>query len=260
MKPDISEFSYGYAVTEELVTKHKAIVVGAPTFPSLYEEGKKGGGYDVKIPIKGNPVFLQFKLSDRLERTTAKEHQSGLLRVPYYRMYLRPLRCSDQHQLLLDLERSTGEAVFYIAPEFHLPAELNNFYLSRRVIDNSAAFRPSDIGPLPSNDEHYVVFEKAASFGYRCSDDPRQVARTNLSDGLRAAIPEMEPRDLRREDIVELSRKMLDVIDRRSPISVHFAEVFDRSSARRILAERGPVGAIGYMALNFFGCALVIVK
>ena len=259
MKPDISEFSYGYAVTEELVTKHKAIVVGAPTFPSLYEEGKKGGGYDVKIPIKGNPVFLQFKLSDRLERTTAKEHQSGLLSVPYYRMHLRPLKHSDQHQLLLDLE-STGEAVFYIAPEFHLPAELNNFYLSRQVIGNSAAFKPSDIGPLPSNDEHYVVFERAVSFGYRCSDNPKQVARTNLSDGLRAAIPEMEPRDIRREDIVELSSKMLDVIDRRSSINVHLAEVFDRSSARRILAERDPLEAIGYMALNFFGCELVIVK
>ncbi|HEB70266.1 MAG TPA: hypothetical protein ENI88_11700 [Desulfobulbus sp.] len=43
MNPDFSEFSYGYAVTEELVTAMKAAVVAAPVFPSLYEEGKKGG-------------------------------------------------------------------------------------------------------------------------------------------------------------------------------------------------------------------------
>jgi hypothetical protein len=258
MKPNISEFSYGYAVTEELVAMHGAVVIGAPTFPSLYEEGKKGGGYDVKIPIKGSPVFLQFKLSDYLERTSAKEHQSGLLCVPYYRMHLRPLKHSDQHQLLLDLE-ATGETVFYIAPEFHLPAQLNNFYLSRTVINNSAAFRPSDIGQLPSNDEHYVVFQKAASHGFRCSDDPKRVRRTVLGDGLRAAMSELKPREIRREDIVALSNRMLEVIERRLLADAQIAEVSDGASARRMAAERDPVETIGYMALNFFGCELVIV-
>jgi hypothetical protein len=66
MNPDFSEFSYGYAVTEELVASLKATVVAAPIFPSLYEEGKKGGGYDVKIPLSGKPIFLQFKLSNHL--------------------------------------------------------------------------------------------------------------------------------------------------------------------------------------------------
>jgi hypothetical protein len=117
MSPDFSEFSYGYAVTEEIVASLKAVVVGAPVFPSLYEEGKKGG-YDVKIPLAGIPIFLQFKLSDYLKKKSAREYQTGLLGVPYYRMHLRPLRHSDQHNLLLDLE-AAGEAVFYIAPEFH---------------------------------------------------------------------------------------------------------------------------------------------
>ena len=259
MKPNISEFSYGYAITEELVAKHKAILVGAPIFPSLYEEGKKGGGYDVKIPIKGNPVFLQFKLSDYLERTSAKEHQSGVLDVPFYRMHLRPLKHSDQHQLLLDLE-STGEKVFYIAPEFHRPVELNNFYLSRTVIENSAAFKPSNIGPLPSNDEHYVVFRKASSHGFRCSEDPKKVVRTSLREGFRAAIPEIEPRPIGRDDIIALSNKMLGVVERRSEADSHWAEIVDGAGARRIIDERDPVEAIGYMALNFFGCELVIVK
>jgi len=44
MRPDFSEFSYGYAVTEEIVTANKATLVAAPLFPSLYKEGKTGGG------------------------------------------------------------------------------------------------------------------------------------------------------------------------------------------------------------------------
>lgn len=71
MHPDFSEFSYGYAVTEELATKNNARVIAAPRFPSFYEEGRKGG-YDVKAPLIGKPVFLQFKLSDYLERRNAK--------------------------------------------------------------------------------------------------------------------------------------------------------------------------------------------
>lgn len=129
MKPDFSEFSYGYAVTEELVSQDTASVIAAPVFPSLYAEGRKGGGYDVKIPLVGTPVFLQFKLSEQLQRTNAKEHRAGLLSVPYLRMHLRPTRHSDQHNLLLALE-SSEEAVFYVAPEFVRPDELNSHYLA----------------------------------------------------------------------------------------------------------------------------------
>jgi len=43
MHSDFSEFSYGYAITEELATLNKAKIVAAPRFPSLYEEGKEGG-------------------------------------------------------------------------------------------------------------------------------------------------------------------------------------------------------------------------
>lgn len=43
MKPDISEFSYGYAVTEALIWDEGLPIVGAPIFPSLIEEGRSGG-------------------------------------------------------------------------------------------------------------------------------------------------------------------------------------------------------------------------
>ncbi len=59
MKPEMSEFSYGFAFTNELITAPGAHVVAAPEFPSLQKEGKPGGGYDVKIPF-GSPRFVQY--------------------------------------------------------------------------------------------------------------------------------------------------------------------------------------------------------
>jgi len=48
MKPQISEFSYGYALTDELIHWHGTNLTAAPIFPSLYQEGQVGGvGGDV---------------------------------------------------------------------------------------------------------------------------------------------------------------------------------------------------------------------
>lgn len=261
MKPDFSEFSYGYAVTEELVFLHRAAIVAAPMFPSLYDEGKPGGGYDVKIPISGRPVFLQFKLSDQLERTNSKEHKSGLLGVPYYRMHIRPAKHSDQHSLLLDLEDS-GETVFYIAPEFHLPAELNSFYLSRTVVFNSAAYSPQAIGPMPDDDEHYVVFERGTAMGYRCSDEAKEVLKFSLSQGLQSVLNRRgkPSRDLGESGLRDISQRMLDVLDRGEKRIHGRAKSIDIPGLRKIIDSRSPIESIGYMARTFFDAELIILE
>lgn len=260
MKPDFSEFSYGYAVTEELVSAHKAAVIAAPLFPSLYEEGKAGGGYDVKIPLAGKPVFLQFKLSDQLERSNSKEHQNGLLGIPYYRMHIRPTKHSDQHNLLLDLEAS-GETVFYIAPEFHLPAELNSFYLGGTVVANSAAFSPIAIGPMPDDDEHYLVFERGASFGYRCSEESKRVPKFSLANGLQPILSARgnESRDLGEVGFREIASRMLNVLESGEERLKRRKKSVDISGLRRIVDDRNPVDSIGYMARTFFDAELLVI-
>lgn len=259
MNPDFSEFSYGYAVTEELVASLKASVVAAPVFPSLYEEGKKGG-YDVKIPLAGKPIFLQFKLSNYLERTNSKEHRDGLLSVPYYRMYLRPTKHSDQHNLLLDLEGS-GETVFYIAPEFHLPSELNNFYLTKVVVANSAAFSPRDIGHLPDDEEHYVVFERGTTSGYRCSDGPLKIPKSPLKEGLAPMLKsrDIQTRQLGEDGLRAIVNRMLDVLSRGEARLRERKKSIDIEGVRRIASKRSPVEAIGYIARTFFDAELVIL-
>jgi hypothetical protein len=76
METCLTEFSYGYCVTEEFANGIDAGLKAAPYFPSLYIEGKAGGGFDVRI---GSALFLQFKLCHELTRGTARECQMGLL-------------------------------------------------------------------------------------------------------------------------------------------------------------------------------------
>jgi hypothetical protein len=260
MSPDFSEFSYGYAFTEELVASLKASIIGAPIFPSLYEEGKKGGGYDLKVPLVGKPVFLQFKLSDWLKKRSAREHQQGLLDVPYYRMHLRPLRHSDQHDLLLDLE-ATGETVFYVAPEFHLPGELNEFYLNKAIILNSAAFSPSDIGPLPDDEAHYVVFERGSSLAYRCTGEPLKFRKRSLKEGFGSLLSsgDTTARALGIDGMRGIGSRMLDVLGRAESRLRVRAKSVDLEGVRRIFSERNPVEAVGYVARTFFDAELAII-
>jgi hypothetical protein len=69
----ISEFSYGYALTEELANGSLGQLIAAHVFPSLIQEGRAGGGYDVQLPFRGRPLFLQFKLSDSMRTSRARE-------------------------------------------------------------------------------------------------------------------------------------------------------------------------------------------
>ena len=112
MKPQISEFSYGYALTDELIHWHGTNLTAAPIFPSLYQEGQPRGGYDLMLQRLGLPLFLQFKLADCMVLRNAQEVKDHIFHVPYYRMHLRPTKHSSQHEMLLSLENQ-GNEVYY---------------------------------------------------------------------------------------------------------------------------------------------------
>jgi len=71
MAVPISEISYGYAFTENLVQSSRNGPTKAPKFPTLIEEA--GLGYDVKIELPSLPVFFQFKIERLLKRRAARE-------------------------------------------------------------------------------------------------------------------------------------------------------------------------------------------
>jgi hypothetical protein len=171
MIPEISEFSYGFALTHEIANFAGANLRAAPILPSLIEEGRVGGGYDVKLDWSGIPIFLQFKRSDYLIRKSAKPIRDGAtLQTPFYRFPIMPSSKSDQHNLLLQLDVNPNE-VFYASPRFHLVSELNEAYASQKIFDRSFFIRPATIGPL-TDEDHHVAYDELQHFV--CSE-PRAV-------------------------------------------------------------------------------------
>lgn len=155
----------------------------APIFPSLIEEGRGGGGYDVRFDLPAIPVMIQFKRPDVM--LTARAHEindHGLaLTTPFYRMHIRSSRTSQQHDLLLGHDTGAN-LVLYASPCFHGIDDFNSHYLNKRVIDNTIFLRPSDIGPL-SAEPHHVSYDGTAA-AWCFSDEPKSVKDPRKGRGI----------------------------------------------------------------------------
>lgn len=158
---EYSEFSFGYAFTENLIRSSATGPTNAPRFPNLVEEGRLG--YDVKIDDGGVPMFFQYKLPERMVRPTAAEvSKHGLdmqgLQVPFFRMYLMRKESSRQHELLVELEKKYASSVFYATPFIVGRREFDIAYAGASVHVLSALFSPLDIGGLPEGEQHVVAY------------------------------------------------------------------------------------------------------
>jgi hypothetical protein len=71
MKIGYTEFSFGYAFTENLIRASSTSPVGAPVFPNLIQEAQ--AGLDVRIDFPACPVFFQYKLPELMTSRRAKE-------------------------------------------------------------------------------------------------------------------------------------------------------------------------------------------
>jgi len=259
MRPLISEFSFGYALTEEIVRGKNKLIKGAPIFPTQNQEGQQGG-YDVELPLIGLPIFLQFKLSDYLQRSSAKEW--NLFNGPYYRMHLRPIRLSEQHNLLLEWDQH-GNEVFYVAPEFHTQDELNRFYLLCSIVNNSAFFRPSAIGLLPDEYEHYVVYQRGSITGWLCSDEPRQVRKAFLGEQFEAYFSQLireNQRELNLQYFINITIQLVDFLEQKKQDIGKIKRYLQRMERRPIESQESVIGLYAYIARTYFDAQLVIFR
>jgi hypothetical protein len=255
MKPAFSEFSYGYALTEELASGVFGPLTGAPIFPSLIAEGALG--YDIQLPYVGAPLFLQFKLSDMLIRPSAAE--ASAFGLPYFRFHLRSRKHSAQHDLLQNLQAS-GEEVFYAAPLFFSQDELNQRYASRSVFASTALFEPLDID-LPDDKDHYVAFSSGSPFFDRCSELPRRIKKSAAAPivGEEASVRlRRKSRRINREFFLMMADKMLEVSRRRDIPSAMF-------ETREFLLSKGAsrdaeARYVAFLARSLFGAELFIIS
>ncbi|WP_420722797.1 hypothetical protein [Hwanghaeella sp. LZ110] len=175
MKLGYTEFSYGYAFTENLIRNSSAGPTTAPVFPNLIQEAQLG--YDVKVDLPGLPYFFQFKLPELMVRDTAREikiFELPGLAAPFFRMPLMRRDLSNQHAHLIELEKTFPNSVFYTSSKADGPASFNRAYGRAEVHVESVLFSPTDIGPLPDDKTHSVSYATNMSVAWRCSE-PKQV-------------------------------------------------------------------------------------
>jgi len=242
-------------LTESLIRSSPFPIKAAPIFPSLIDEGRIGG-YDVHLPFEGFPLFLQFKLSHHMVRRTADEAKKGLLTPPFYRMHLRPTKHSQQHPLLLATEE-TGVAVYYVAPCFHEPNELNDAYTQRQVIQRSVFVQPSSIGKLPDDDAHHIAFNLGTDF-YLCSDYPRLILKKGYER--KAFLEDLEFGFNRREKILLTEQSAEIWANRlRNVVKEHRPRWLKAKDLEAIGADRSSLSQFVYMANTFLGCTVIVV-
>ncbi|ROP79290.1 hypothetical protein EDF74_0336 [Stenotrophomonas rhizophila] len=247
MKSEFSELSFAFAYMADLRNKLSGTLSVAPSFPSTTLEGKKGYGYDVRLGLKGIPVFLQFKLAHCMKSGNSAEFSKGVFSQgspvnPVYRFYLMALGKSRQTSLMLKLEKR-HDLVFYVAPAFHKVSELNSHFASSSVDSHSRSIRPSSIKKMPDKLEHFVSYRLSGPC-HRFSDDPAMVEEE--PEDLPAAIEGADARDTNAAAVLDSLLSILD--DRGRSKKGKLAELAS--------AERDPTVAAQFVARTFFGCEL----
>lgn len=235
-----SEFSFGYALTDNLIHAGWPLGARAPYFPSLVSEGLSGG-FDVKIPLRPVALYLQFKIPQLVSRRT--KYKPPTFTPPYLRMHLRTKR-PNQHGLLLKWE-SRHRLVYYATPDFWQSSDLDYYYSERTVNQHTRFVRPSAIGNLDAS-RHHVAYQPGDANLWVCSEPRRLEASGDfnlfLAD-VEAAIRTAEPKtalDFLAEierDIELISQIPFDGAEsgpfqRRAPISLDPDEVVQTALTR----------------------------
>lgn len=256
---EFSEFSYGYALTDNIMHGGFPATGGAPVFPSLFAEGSAGGGYDVKIPLYPVPIFLQFKIPQVVRRRSFKM-PAGFAK-PYLRMPLRTQK-PNQHQLLLDLE-SGGDLVAYATPDFWETNRLDAYYASQAVPYQTNYFPPLRIGPLDDG-AHHVAYCPGHSDAWVLSE-PRKLEDKYGAESFGLRISRAINRAQKQEPFNFLNSLVARII--RSSETVRYRGN-DPEGLEYRLAKSGSIGReainlaareAGYLAQVRLGCTLFIV-
>lgn len=219
MDLQFSEFSYGYALTQEVQRLYVKPLKCAPIFPSLQDEGTKG--YDVELRMQGLkpnspglPLFLQFKLSERIERRFQGRPDDLYYDPPFYRVKLRTRR-PNQHDLLVRLQRR-GKEVYYAAPAFHKTSELNENFSGDKVVAYSVFVKPGSLGKFPEGESHHFSFTSASDPIVRrfSEHDPTEVkvikARTLVESHSHSLLSRNSKALLLNQDsLMDLERELL---------------------------------------------------
>jgi hypothetical protein len=132
-------------------------------------------------------------------------------------------------------------------------------FISENLADRSAFFRPSDIGELPDDDEHSLIFRAGDSQAWFCSE-PKRMARLAHED-IFAGRTGHRRTDRLRPLFEKLGNELIQVFEK--PATKR--DMVDASTRRLIDASRGIAGSsdpaeyASFLSLTLFGCELVVL-
>jgi len=210
MEAEFTEFSYGFALSFEIVQSFQMVTLGAPRFPSLLDEGRTGG-YDVDFTLVGWPLFLQFKRTEFISRATGYEWLS--YGEPYYRMSIRPRKKSSQHAMLKNYATREPD-VYYVAPCFWKMSEFDDHFVSQSVFQNSMFFNLRQVPSLPDDKKHYITFLPNTTGFIWHSDNAERFTSSIMGSQLFSSIREHRPEPvvINAGYLLRLRRNLTDII------------------------------------------------
>lgn len=183
MPPGFSERNFEFCFNTEFCKSLKGLLASHPFIPS--QQMEKSLGYDVKFELQHRSfrtsVFLQHKVSHFAEKLAGKnERFYRSYNAPYYRFSID----NDQHNTLYDLSNTKGNA-FYCAPIFYSRAQLEIYFFSGLIGDNSIWLDPVDVGYINDTERHNITYS-ATGHNPILHSQPRP-----FKNGFRASIKEM---------------------------------------------------------------------
>jgi len=209
MRPNFSEFTYGYAATralESMAASSFGGISAPPLLPSLKAE--KDLGYDVQVLTVRLAIFVQFKLGEHVSRGHPDSPTWVHLNAPHYRMTVD----TGDHQFvaLADLEKRGHFAgrpllVAYLAPAFHRREKFWLHYSSGTILENSYGSAPSD---FPSGGAvHHCVTIPALSAQWILSE-PQEVTNWVGIENLGARVRDITEGSDTQFSLVSLEQQM----------------------------------------------------
>lgn len=200
MRPEFRENVYTAFATVQLASMANSATAMANNLrmPTQLEESRLG--YDAKSVVGSRVVYLQYKVSDYLTRTNAKQY--GYYTGPYYRFKVKTDVANGyiQHNVLCKLQNTNPTAIVrYCAPAFHTHLELADIFYSSTpwpssipspnkpgVLDKSALISPNILGPVAPDSEHVITYSSVGSKALSFSN-PSEGSVESFSDVIEIA-------------------------------------------------------------------------
>ncbi|MFA5007418.1 MAG: hypothetical protein WC509_08170 [Candidatus Izemoplasmatales bacterium] len=161
MDSQFSEIQFGFGLLREIVDgPFFGRLENSPFMPTQNKE--KILGYDARLD-KCRPLFLQFKRSEMLTRSTANEW--SVFGNPYYRIEIYPDSVTHQHNLLVSLANQFGNSVFYAAPMFITENDFLNHYTNKTIQDHTKFINCRRLSTISGSTAHHICFmDKTKSY------------------------------------------------------------------------------------------------